>query len=89
MKVAGGWHSIAYTFKMAKKVGWLKLWQAMSRKNACKTCALGMGGQQGGMRNELGRWPELCKKSLQAMTADMQGVLKEEFFQNIRILILH
>ena len=35
----------------------------MRSKNACKTCALGMGGQRGGMVNELGHFPEVCKKS--------------------------
>ena len=64
-----------YTLQMARRVGFVKLWKAMSSRNACKTCALGMGGQKGGMRNELGHWPEVCKKSLQAMAADMQGAL--------------
>ncbi len=53
----------------------------MTSRNACKTCALGMGGQQGGMRNELGRFPEVCKKSLQAMAADMQGAVQGDFFR--------
>jgi molybdopterin-dependent oxidoreductase alpha subunit len=52
----------------------------MRTKNACKTCALGMGGQRGGMVNELGRFPEVCKKSLQAMVADMQGAIQPEFW---------
>jgi molybdopterin-dependent oxidoreductase alpha subunit len=39
-----------------------------------------MGGQAGGMRNEVGHWPEVCKKSLQAMVADMQKGLEPEFF---------
>jgi hypothetical protein len=30
----------------------------MRTKNACKTCALGMGGQKGGMVNEPGSFPE-------------------------------
>jgi molybdopterin-dependent oxidoreductase alpha subunit len=57
----------------------------MTTKNACKTCALGMGGQAGGMRNETGHWPEVCKKSLQAMVADMQQGLRSEFFQRFSI----
>lgn len=77
----GGWAAIAYTFRMARKVGWRNLWKAMSSKNTCKTCALGMGGQSGGMRNELGHWPEVCKKSFQAMVADMQAGIKPEFFR--------
>jgi molybdopterin-dependent oxidoreductase alpha subunit len=57
----------------------------MRSKNACKTCALGMGGQKGGMRNEAGHWPEVCKKSLQAMVADMQKGLEPSFFQKFSI----
>src|SRR6185369_7626014 len=76
----GGWAAILYTLRMANRVGWWRLWQAMRAKNTCKTCALGMGGQAGGMRNEAGHWPEVCKKSLQAMVADMQQGLRPEFF---------
>lgn len=49
------------------------MWRAMRSRNACKTCALGMGGRRGGMVNEAGRFPEVCKKSVQAMAADLQG----------------
>lgn len=85
MKSGGGWKAIAYTLRMANRVGWLRLWRAMRSKNACKTCALGMGGQAGGMRNEAGHWPEVCKKSLQAMVADMQKGLQPEFFARFSI----
>ncbi len=85
MKSGGGWKAIAYTLRMANRVGWWRLWKAMRSKNACKTCALGMGGQAGGMRNEAGHWPEVCKKSLQAMVADMQKGLQPEFFQRYGI----
>src|SRR6516162_4621592 len=80
MTSGGGWAAIRYTLRMANRVGWRRLWKAMRSKNACKTCALGMGGQLGGMRNEAGHWPEVCKKSLQAMVADMQAGLRPEFF---------
>jgi molybdopterin-dependent oxidoreductase alpha subunit len=85
MKRGGGWAAIQYTLRMANRVGWWRLWKAMRAKNACKTCALGMGGQAGGMRNETGHWPEVCKKSLQAMVADMQQGLRPEFFQRYSI----
>jgi len=85
MRSGGGWKAIAYTLRMANRVGWWRLWKAMRSKNACKTCALGMGGQAGGMRNEAGHWPEVCKKSLQAMVADMQKGLQPEFFQRYGI----
>ncbi|HEY1381111.1 MAG TPA: FdhF/YdeP family oxidoreductase [Gemmataceae bacterium] len=81
MTSGGGWAAILYTLRMANRVGWRRLWRAMRAKNACKTCALGMGGQKGGMRNEAGHWPEVCKKSFQAMVADMQGALRPDFFR--------
>ncbi len=77
----GGLHALKYSFSIGNRVGFWKLWKAMSSKNACKTCALGMGGQKGGMRNELGHFPEVCKKSLQAMAADMQGKIESRFFE--------
>jgi molybdopterin-dependent oxidoreductase alpha subunit len=78
----GGWQAIWYTLKKSRQMGGLaRLWQAMRSKNACKTCALGMGGQKGGMVNEAGRFPEVCKKSLQAMAADMQGGIQPEFWR--------
>ena len=70
---------------MANQVGWLALWRAMRSKNACKTCALGMGGQLGGMVNEAGHFPEVCKKSLQAMASDMQDRIAPEFFTRYSI----
>lgn len=81
VKRGGGWPAILYTWRKAREVGgaW-KLWKAMRTRNACKTCALGMGGQSGGMVNEAGHFPEVCKKSLQAMAADMQGAIKPEFY---------
>lgn len=80
MKSGGGWKAIRYTLRTANRVGWLKLWRAMRSKNACKTCALGMGGQLGGMVNEGGYFPEVCKKSFQAMASDMQAGITPEFF---------
>jgi molybdopterin-dependent oxidoreductase alpha subunit len=77
----GGWRAVLYTFKKSREAGGLwKFWKAMRSKNACKTCALGMGGQAGGMVNEAGHFPEVCKKSFQAMVADMQGGVKPQFF---------
>jgi molybdopterin-dependent oxidoreductase alpha subunit len=84
-RTGGGWAALLYTLRVARRVGLRQLWNALRTKNACKTCALGMGGQLGGMRNEAGRWPEVCKKSLQAMVADMQQGLRPEFFQRFSI----
>jgi len=80
----GGFRAIWYTWKKGRQAGGIwKLYQAMRSKNACKTCALGMGGQKGGMTNEQGSFPELCKKSLQAMVGDMQpGIMPTFWSQN-------
>jgi molybdopterin-dependent oxidoreductase alpha subunit len=77
----GGWPAIVYTLRKSQEAGgFWKLWKAMRTNNACKTCALGMGGQRGGMVNEAGHFPEVCKKSLQAMVADMQGAISADFW---------
>ncbi|MAI67490.1 MAG: histidine kinase [Phycisphaerae bacterium] len=82
----GGFHSIAYVLKNARNAGGIRaLIRAMRTKNACKTCALGMGGQKGGMVNERGSHLEFCKKSVQAMVADMQGAITPEFFETYTI----
>ncbi len=81
-RAGGGLASILYSFARARDAGgYVRMWKALRSKNACKTCALGMGGQSGGMVNELGRFPEVCKKSIQAMAADMQGRVREDFFE--------
>jgi len=81
VKTGGGWPAILYTLRKGREAGGVwKLWKAMRTKNACKTCALGMGGQRGGMVNEAGHFPEVCKKSLQAMVADMQGAITADFW---------
>ncbi|HEX2476416.1 MAG TPA: molybdopterin-dependent oxidoreductase [Lacipirellulaceae bacterium] len=86
LKSGGGWPAVWYTWKKAREAGgFLALWRAMRSKNACKTCALGMGGQRGGMVNELGHFPEVCKKSLQAMVADMQGAIRSEFWRRYSV----
>src|SRR4051812_662364 len=79
---AGGWPAIAYTLKKARASGgFIRMYRSLRSRNACKTCALGMGGQQGGMVNEKGHFPEVCKKSVQAMAADMQGRVRPGFFE--------
>src|SRR5436190_23026808 len=81
----GGFPAIWYTLRKAHGVGLRRFWQAMRSRNACKTCALGMGGQLGGMVNEKGRFPEVCKKSIQAMAADLQGAVKPHFFDDFSL----
>lgn len=81
LTAGGGWQAIRYTFRKGIESGGLwKLYKALRSRNACKTCALGMGGQHGGMVNEHGSFPEVCKKSIQAMAADMQPAIGPDFW---------
>ncbi len=81
LTAGGGWQAIRYTFRKGVESGGLwKLYRALRSRNACKTCALGMGGQHGGMVNEKGAFPEVCKKSIQAMAADMQPAITADFW---------
>ncbi len=81
----GGWNAIGYSMQLASRVGWWKMWKALRSKNSCKTCAVGMGGQLGGMVNEGGYFPEVCKKSIQAMASDMQDAIPDEFWSQYSI----
>jgi len=78
---AGGWGAILFSMKWAVRSGGLwSMLRALTTKNSCKSCALGMGGQQGGMRNEKNSFPEVCNKSILAQAADMQDALPADFF---------
>jgi molybdopterin-dependent oxidoreductase alpha subunit len=86
MKAAGGWHAIGYSLKRARRAGGLiGVLRRLRSRNACKTCALGMGGQRGGMVNERGHFPEVCKKSIQAQTADMQAPISDDVFRSVSL----
>jgi len=55
----GGFPAIFYLLRKARSSGGYRaMYRAMRSRNACKTCALGMGGQAGGMVNEAGHFPE-------------------------------
>jgi len=78
---AGGWASLSYVLGKARDAGGLRrLVERIRSRNACKTCALGMGGARGGMVNEMGRFPEVCKKSVQVQAGDMIAPIDEAFF---------
>jgi molybdopterin-dependent oxidoreductase alpha subunit len=77
-----------YVFARGREVGTLELYRRLRSRNACKTCALGMGGQQGGMVNEAGHFPEVCKKSVQAQAADMGRVITEQTLDELDLVAL-
>lgn len=68
----GGTKKILYALQTARRMGLKNSAKALTAKNACKACALGMGGQAGGMTNELGEFPAVCNKSIQAQSTDIQ-----------------
>lgn len=79
---AGGWGAVRYSMKMANRAGGLwPMLKALASRNNCKSCALGMGGQKGGMRDEKNYFPAVCNKSFLAQASDMQGTLPENFFE--------
>jgi molybdopterin-dependent oxidoreductase alpha subunit len=50
----------------------MKLWQTLTHKSACLSCAWGTGGQKGGFHNEDGEFLQRCAKSVEAIAAELQ-----------------
>jgi len=80
--VGGGLKKVLYTLQTAQRIGIAKSAKALRSNNACKACAYGMGGQQGGMTNELGEYPSVCNKSVQAQSTDIQPAIPDEIFEH-------
>ncbi len=79
---AGGVKKVLQTLRMARQAGWRPTAKALTANNACKACGLGMGGQKGGMTNELGEFPAVCNKSVQAQSSDLQAPIPAQIFQH-------
>ncbi|MFP9138143.1 FdhF/YdeP family oxidoreductase [Devosia sp. XGJD_8] len=78
--VGGGPKKVLYTLATIARMGVGKAGKALTAKNACKACAYGMGGQRGGMTNELDEFPSVCNKSVQAQSTDIQPGIPHEIF---------
>jgi molybdopterin-dependent oxidoreductase alpha subunit len=78
--VGGGAKKILYALETVRQIGPGKAAKALTSKNACKACAYGMGGQRGGMTNELGEFPSICNKSVQAQSTDIQPPIPHAVF---------
>lgn len=76
----GGVKKVLYTLRTAQRIGLVNSAKALTSKNACKACGLGMGGQHGGMTNELDEFPSVCNKSVQAQSTDIQAPIPREVF---------
>lgn len=80
--IGGGAKKVLYTLNTLRKIGPGKAAKALNSKNACKACALGMGGQHGGMTNEAGEFPSICNKSVQAQSTDIQPAIPHAIFEH-------
>jgi molybdopterin-dependent oxidoreductase alpha subunit len=80
--IGGGTKKVLYTLDTARQIGLVNSAKALTAKNACKACGLGMGGQRGGMTNELDEFPSVCNKSIQAQSTDIQPPIPPEVFQH-------
>ncbi len=80
--VGGGVKKVLYTLRTVQRMGLKNATKALNSRNACKACAYGMGGQNGGMTNELGEFPSVCNKSVQAQSTDTQPPIPIEIFDH-------
>lgn len=81
-RIGGGVKKVLYTLQTVRRIGVGRTAKALNAKNACKACGLGMGGQMGGMTNELGEFPAVCNKSVQAQLTDIQPEIPREIFNH-------
>ena len=80
--IGGGFKKVLYTLDTVRRIGVKSAAKALTARNACKACGLGMGGQRGGMVNELDEFPSVCNKSVQAQSTDIQGPIPLPIFDH-------
>lgn len=78
--IGGGFKAIRSVFNYTKAIGPLKLYQSLRSKNACKACAFGTGGQNGGWHNETKKGLEFCNKNIQAHVSDIRPPIANTLF---------
>ena len=78
--VGGGLKKVLYTLAKVREMGVARATKTLVSNNTCKACGLGMGGQLGGMTNELGEFPSVCNKSVQAQSTDTQPSIPNAIF---------
>jgi molybdopterin-dependent oxidoreductase alpha subunit len=76
----GGWPLIDGWARATLSPTGPRLWQALTHKSACLSCAWGTGGQNGGFRDELGEPLQRCLKSVEAIGAELQPAVPREVF---------
>ena len=80
--MGGGVKKILHTLNILRQIGVRNSAQALSSKNACKGCGMGMGGQGGALTNELGEFVALCPSNAQTQTSDNQQAIPNEVFSH-------
>jgi molybdopterin-dependent oxidoreductase alpha subunit len=76
----GGWPLIEGWARATLSPTGPRLWQTLTHKSACLSCAWGTGGQNGGFRDELGEPLQRCLKSVEAIGAELQSAVPTEVF---------
>ena len=80
MPIGGVWAAVKSVLRYSAQIGPVKLWQSVNSKNACKACAFGTGGQNGGLQNEARRGIEICNKNIQAHLSDIRAGIPNQLF---------
>ena len=80
-EMGGGLSIIEYWAKHTLSPEGIKLWQTLTHKSACLSCAWGTGGQKGGFTNEEGEKLQRCMKSVEAISAEIQPAIPTQFFE--------
>ncbi len=78
--IGGGLSAIKSVLRYSARIGPFKLWQTVHSKNACKACAFGTGGQNGGFHNEAKHGIEICNKNIQAHLSDIRPGIPNQLF---------
>jgi anaerobic selenocysteine-containing dehydrogenase len=83
--LGGGWPVIDGWARATLSPSGPRLWQTLTHKSACLSCAWGTGGQNGGFRDELGEPLQRCLKSVEAIGAELQAAVPPEVFAGRRL----
>jgi molybdopterin-dependent oxidoreductase alpha subunit len=78
--LCGGWPVIEGWARATLSPTGPRLWQTLTHKSACLSCAWGTGGQNGGFRDELGEPLQRCLKSVEAINAELQAAVPPHVF---------
>ncbi|HEY9878586.1 MAG TPA: FdhF/YdeP family oxidoreductase [Leptolyngbyaceae cyanobacterium] len=84
-KMGGGLPVIQYWAEHTLSPEGPKLWQTLTHKSSCLSCAWGTGGQKGGFTNETGESLQRCMKSVEAISAELQPPIQPHFFDQYSI----